>query len=118
VLSIAAVVGREFRLDVLQQVTGLSEEEVISALEEAEERAVIEERSGAGEALVFRFTHAFFRQTLYEEIFAARRIRWHQQVARALETVHAAARGACVGARGALRSIIRSRGPAKGRRIR
>ena len=28
-LSIAAVVGREFRLDVLQAVSGLSEEEVI-----------------------------------------------------------------------------------------
>jgi hypothetical protein len=50
---------------------------------------VIEEWSGVGVTLAFHFTHAFFRQTLYEEIFAARRIRWHQQVARALETVHA-----------------------------
>jgi tetratricopeptide (TPR) repeat protein len=88
VLSVASVIGRDFRLDVLQHVVTLSEDEVIEALEEAQERAVIEERSAAG-ALAFRFTHAFFRQTLYEEIFAARRIRWHQQVARALEGVHA-----------------------------
>lgn len=60
-----------------------------TSLEEAQDRAVIEERNAVGGALVFRFTHAFFRQTLYEEIFAARRIRWHQQVARALEEVHA-----------------------------
>ncbi len=96
VLSIASVIGREFRLDVLQKVTNpsmgsgqaLSEDEVIEALEEAQERAVIEERGSIG-AVTLRFTHAFFRQTLYEEIFAARRIRWHQQVARALEEVHA-----------------------------
>jgi len=95
-LSVASVIGRDFRLDVLQQVlasaTGagqsLTEEEVIEALEEAQERAIIEERPAAG-GLVFRFTHALFRQILYEEIFAARRIRWHQQVARALEEVHA-----------------------------
>src|SRR5439155_15831457 len=33
-------------------------------------------------------THAFFRQTLYEEIFVPRRIRVHQQVGRALEEVY------------------------------
>jgi tetratricopeptide (TPR) repeat protein len=88
VLSIAAVMGRDFRLDVLQQVLALPEEEVFVALEEATERAVVEQRHVLG-AIAFRFTHAFFRQTLYEEIFAPRRIRIHQQVGRALETVHA-----------------------------
>jgi len=38
----------------------------------------------------FRFGHAFFRQTLSEELFTPRRIRLHQQVARALEEQHAA----------------------------
>ena len=38
-----------------------------------------------GAVVSFRFTHAFFRQTLYEETIAPRRIRIHQQVARALE---------------------------------
>src|SRR5262249_1737241 len=38
----------------------------------------------------YRFSHAFFRQTLYDEIVAPRRIRLHQQVARALEEVHRA----------------------------
>ena len=37
----------------------------------------------------YRFCHAFFSQTLYEETSAPRRIRLHQQVARALEDVFA-----------------------------
>jgi tetratricopeptide (TPR) repeat protein len=88
VLSIAAVMGREFRLDVLQQVSGLPEEDVVAALEEANERAVVEQRQALG-AIAFHFTHAFFRSTLYEEMFAPRRIRLHQQVGRALEQAYA-----------------------------
>ena len=88
VLSIAAVIGREFRLDVLQGVSEKSEEELFAALEEAQGAAVIEERLSTGAAVSFWFTHAFFRQTLYEEMFAPRRIRLHQQVGRALEGVH------------------------------
>ena len=69
VLAIAAVMGREFRLDVLQRIAGIPEEEVFTALEEASERAVVEQRQVLG-AMAFRFTHALFRQTLYEEMFA------------------------------------------------
>lgn len=89
VLAIAAVIGREFRLDVLQHVADMSEEDVVASLEEAHARAIIEERGGVVGALGFRFTHAFFRQTLYEEIFAPRRVRWHRLVAAALEDVYA-----------------------------
>jgi tetratricopeptide (TPR) repeat protein len=88
VLAIAAVMGREFRLDVLEIVAGIPEDELYGALAEAVERAVVEERSGVGAAVAYRFAHAFFRQTLYEETIAPRRIRLHQQVARALENVY------------------------------
>jgi len=87
VLGVASVIGREFRLDVLQSVAGLTDDEMDTALEQAQERAIVEQRSSVG-ILLFRFTHAFFRQTLYEEIFASRRLRLHQQVARALERVY------------------------------
>jgi tetratricopeptide (TPR) repeat protein len=89
VLSIAAVIGREFRLDVLEKVTGITEEEVYKALEEAKGAAIVEERSAVGVAITYRFTHAYFRQTLYEEIIAPRRIRLHQQVAQTLEVIYA-----------------------------
>ena len=88
-LATAAVIGREFRLDVLQRVAGLSEEELFAALEEAQGVGVLEERSTVRGGVTFRFAHAFFRQTLYEEIFTPRRIRLHQEVAGALEEVHA-----------------------------
>jgi hypothetical protein len=88
VLGMAAVIGRDFRLDVLQKIAGMGDEELLAALEEAQERAIIEQRDVLG-TVGFRFTHAFFRQTLYEEIFTPRRIRLHQQVGRALEEVYA-----------------------------
>ena len=65
--------------------SGIDEESLLAALEAAVKVGVLEERSRPG-AVLYRFAHAFFRQTLYEEISPPRRIRWHQQVARALET--------------------------------
>jgi tetratricopeptide (TPR) repeat protein len=88
-LSIASVIGREFNLEVLRKVSGLSDDELFSVCEEVKKAAVVEERTGVGAAVTYRFAHAFFRQTLYEETIAPRRIRLHQQVARALEEIYA-----------------------------
>ena len=88
-LSTAAVIGREFRLELLQKVAGISDDVLINSLDEARKAAVVEERSGLGAAVTYRFAHAFFRQTLYEEMIAPRRIRLHQQVARVLEEIYA-----------------------------
>src|SRR4030042_3317412 len=82
VLAVDAVIGRAFRLEVLQKVAGMTDEEIFKALEEARKAAVIEERSGTGAVVNYRFAHAFFRQTFYEEHIAPRGMRVHQQVAR------------------------------------
>ena len=66
ILRTAAVIGREFRVDVLQQLVDVAEPDFLKVLEEAQARSLVEERSSAGSGLSFRFTHAFFRQTLYE----------------------------------------------------
>ena len=66
----------------------LPEESLLAALEEAVRIGVLQEQTAAG-AVRYRFAHAFFRQTLYEELIAPRRLRLHQEVARALETQHA-----------------------------
>jgi tetratricopeptide (TPR) repeat protein len=89
ILSVAAVVGREFRLDLLKRVANTADEELYDILEEAKGVAVVEERSSVGATVAYRFTHAFFRQTLYEETIAPRRIQLHQLVARTLEEAHA-----------------------------
>jgi DNA-binding CsgD family transcriptional regulator len=89
VLSVASVIGREFSLEVLRRVHARPEDELESALEEAVSAALVEERSVVGAAITYRFSHAFFQQTLYDEIMAPRRIRLHQHIARVLEEVHA-----------------------------
>jgi DNA-binding CsgD family transcriptional regulator len=88
VLSVASVLGREFQLNVLSRVLDCPEDELDAALQEATTAAIIEERSAVVATITYRFTHAFFRETLYDEIVAPQRIRLHQKVARALEDVH------------------------------
>jgi predicted ATPase len=72
ILSVAAVIGRDFQLEVLQRVAGVADDELFAALEEARKMAVVEERTGVGARVSYRFAHAFFRRTLYEEIIAPR----------------------------------------------
>jgi len=88
VLAIASVIGRDFGLETLRRVTELDEDTLIGAIEEALKIGVLEEQSRPG-MIRYRFAHAFFRQTLYEEMSAPRRLRLHQQVARALESQYA-----------------------------
>jgi DNA-binding NarL/FixJ family response regulator len=88
VLAVASVLGREFRLDALGQMTDVTEDQMTSALDEAARASLVEEQRSPG-VVMYRFTHALFRQTLYEEISAPRRIRFHQQAARVLEHVYA-----------------------------
>jgi predicted ATPase len=87
-LAVASVIGREFALETLKSVAGINEDVFVNALKEAVRLSVLEERSQRG-LVRYRFTHAFFRQTLYEEMIAPQRLKLHRQVARALETLYA-----------------------------
>ena len=87
-LSVAAVIGRDFSFDVLASIAGLGEDDLLAAVEEAVKVGVLEEQASSG-GVHYRFAHAFFRQALYEEMIAPRRLRLHQDVARALEARYA-----------------------------
>jgi predicted ATPase len=90
VLAVAAVIGRDFALETLRLLDAAdSDEALLGALEEALRVGVLDDQSRGG-TVRFRFSHAFFRQTLYEEIFTPRRLRLHQEVARALERQYSA----------------------------
>jgi tetratricopeptide (TPR) repeat protein len=87
-LSVASVIGREFDLETLKAMAGINEDVFVNALKEAVRLSILEEHSQRG-LVRYRFTHAFFRQTLYEEMIAPQRLKLHQQVARSLETLYA-----------------------------
>ena len=83
VLSAAAVIGRDFDLDLLQEVVELSEARLLDLLEEAVTAALLQESSV--QAGRFTFTHALVEHTLYQDLGRTRRARLHRKIAEALE---------------------------------
>lgn len=88
VLTIAAVIGREFTLAPLQRVSRLSSEALLEAIEEAEVARVITALPRAPGR--YGFSHALIRDVLYEDLPATRRLRLHGEVAEALAAFYGA----------------------------
>lgn len=82
-LSIAAVMGREFRLSVIEGLVDVGEDAVLDAMDEALTASIVTEEPGAPGN--FSFTHTLIREALYSSISAARRVRLHHRIATALE---------------------------------
>jgi DNA-binding SARP family transcriptional activator len=87
VLTTAAVMGREFRVEVLEAIGPLGEDELDEVVEEAVTAHVIAEVPGVYGRC--SFTHALIRQTLYDGLTATRRARLHLRVGDALERLEA-----------------------------
>ena len=73
ILQVAAVVGRDFELRVLQPASGLDAERLLALLEEAEAARVA--GTAPGGLGRWRFAHALVREVLYDGLLAARRVR-------------------------------------------
>ncbi|MGH3040689.1 MAG: ATP-binding protein, partial [Gaiellaceae bacterium] len=87
ILTLAAVLGREFDVEALEGLTGLPREDLLEKLDEAlAARIVIEVPGGIGR---LRFSHALIRDTLYHELPVARRVRMHREAGVALERRYA-----------------------------
>jgi len=82
-LTIAAVVGREFSYELLSEVTTSEPHETIELLDAAAAARVIDEI--IGEPGSYRFAHALIRQTLIERLTTLRRAALHRYVGEALE---------------------------------
>jgi DNA-binding SARP family transcriptional activator len=83
----ASVVGRDFALELLARITGVATEELADVLDEAAAERLIGEVPGAPGRL--RFSHALIRDTLYDELTPARRMRLHREVGKAIEATYA-----------------------------
>jgi len=84
VLSVAAVIGRDFELALLARVVGRDEAEVLDLLEPAIEGALIHEGHEVGR---FSFSHSLVNHTLCELMGATRRGSVHRCIAEALEEI-------------------------------
>lgn len=83
----AAVLGDEFRVDTLAQVTGKPEEEIEDLLLEGVRNGVLSDR-GVSAGNDGRFYHTILRRVLYDVIPPRRRKRLHLIAAQAIEATH------------------------------
>jgi predicted ATPase/DNA-binding CsgD family transcriptional regulator len=80
VLKIAAVAGRHFNFEVLRNLTGMNEDQLIDSLRELITEQLIREESDDH----FAFRHALTRQVVYGELLAREQRRLHGRIADAL----------------------------------
>jgi len=84
VLTAAAVMGREFKFDLLRNVTTLPDGDLLDALEAALTSDLLEETETG-----YRFRHPLIRRALYDSLSRARRAHLHGETAEAIEAVYA-----------------------------
>ncbi|MCH8282391.1 MAG: AAA family ATPase, partial [Chloroflexi bacterium] len=86
-LTTASVIGREFRLDQLERlIDGLTDDQLLEALEEALEARLIEEMPQAPGR--YQFAHRLAQETLTQELSLTRRVRLHARIATVLEELY------------------------------
>lgn len=86
VARLAATIGREFGIELLAEAGGLSDEQVVVALDELWRRRIIREQ-GAGR---YDFSHDKLREVAYAQISVPQRRMLHRRIALALELRYAA----------------------------
>ena len=86
VLVLASVLGREFAQEALARVAGASEDELLDTLDQAMVARVVSDVPGSPGRL--RFAHVLIRDTLYEGLTTARRVRMHRLAVEALEAFY------------------------------
>jgi tetratricopeptide (TPR) repeat protein len=86
-VTMAAVIGRSFSVEVLEALSELHGESLLEALEEAAQRRIVEEEPGPPGR--YAFAHALIRETLYASLSGPRRVSLHRRIGAILEERHA-----------------------------
>jgi len=85
-LTMAAVYGREFSLEVIEALGDADWERALDDLEEATDARVIAEMPGSD--LAYLFTHDLVREAVYDQVKTVRRKRMHAHIASVLERLY------------------------------
>ena len=83
ILAVAAVVGRDFDLDLVAKAARATDDEVLEVLDAAAAAALVRELEAPPGR--YSFAHSLIQRTLYEDLGPTRRARRHRRVAEALE---------------------------------
>jgi class 3 adenylate cyclase/tetratricopeptide (TPR) repeat protein len=94
-LGAAAVIGRDFDLDLLLTLVELPQMQLLDLLDKAVTASLL--RESPEQAGRFTFTHALVEHTLYEDLGRTRRTLLHRRVAEDLERLYGADPGPRVG---------------------
>jgi DNA-binding SARP family transcriptional activator/tetratricopeptide (TPR) repeat protein len=86
VLVLAAVLGREFGLGALAHMGDVSGDALLDTLDEAMAARVVSDAPGSSQRL--RFAHVLIRDTIYEGLTTARRVRLHRLAVAASEALY------------------------------
>ncbi|HTK54542.1 MAG TPA: adenylate/guanylate cyclase domain-containing protein [Gemmatimonadaceae bacterium] len=84
IAQVAACIGREFRRELLQQVSGLSHPSLDEALERLVASTLVQ-ADVESDSNRFVFKHALVQHTAYESLLRSRRVVYHRAIAGALE---------------------------------
>jgi DNA-binding SARP family transcriptional activator/tetratricopeptide (TPR) repeat protein len=87
IAALAALIGRDFDVDVLRAAADVGDDTLADGLDELWRRHIVRARVGAG---TYDFSHGKIRQVIGDAVAPARRRRLHRRIAVALEQVHAA----------------------------
>lgn len=86
-LTLAAVIGRQFTQGLLQTLAAMDEESVADVLDRCEDAGIVlAAPASANDG--YKFSHDLIQEALYESIGAAQRRRYHLAIAQVLEKVH------------------------------
>ena len=84
-LSVAAIMGREFDFEILSAVSDLDADSALASIEVVEKMQILETQVSGGE-ISMAFAHALVPEAIRGSLHILRKHRLHQQVGRAYET--------------------------------
>ncbi|MBW2202468.1 MAG: guanylate cyclase, partial [Deltaproteobacteria bacterium] len=87
VLQIGSVIEREFSYKLIKQVSGLSEQELLTHLSVLKESEILYDR-GIFPETTYIFRHALTQEVIYESILTRKKMELHNKIGQVIEQLH------------------------------